>query len=194
MAKGLTDGGLILTSKPISDVVVAARNILGDYNVNPENYLEMFNLMGMGIYGFIGLNMNGVLYTNNSPFVSYDKDTGTLTLRGLKTDPLRDLLSVVFNRVDPVGTQVQAYNVPVAISDGAKVNVKGDYDISPDGYSESYDISDFGIEELVGINVNTAFYTHPKQVAYNPATKYLTVFGLKLVADDQICLVFTKRK
>jgi hypothetical protein len=75
-----TDVAPNITAIGISNIEVI-KTTVGDWNVDPVNYYEQYNVNNLGIQDFIGLCANSALYTH--PFViSYEPSTGVITLRG----------------------------------------------------------------------------------------------------------------
>ena len=56
-------------------------------------------------------------------------------------------------------------------------------------YFEIFDLSDIDIEELLGVNINSALYSHPNLISYNSTSKELTISGIVIDAYDHMAIV-----
>jgi len=183
--------GLILEVTTLRSEVLHNKVINGDYAVNPDEYTEEYSLLGIGIYNFLGLNVNGMTYLQDT-IVNYDKNTGKLKITGFIIEST-DVVSVLFNKLSSIGNSLTTVSIPV-LMDGDSVTTEGDFENDPDNYKEYYDLTGMNVYKFIGISLNIGFYCHPDSVSYNPTNKMLTVTGLKLEASDNICLMFNRRK
>jgi hypothetical protein len=188
-------GGVIFTALPINEVRYGGKTVEGtwsqDQEANETGYSESFDLKGMGIYNFIGVNVNGLTYLRGDRAI-YDKSTGMMTLRGIRTFE-GDHLTVIFNKVYENGESQVALSVPFDAKSMAP-QVMGDYLTDPSNYKETYSLADHPIKSFVGITVDTVFYCHPSAVSFNAVNKTVTVTGLKLGLGNNITLVYNTER
>jgi len=189
------NGGVVFTAFPINLVRYSSRVITGAYTGNQAedalNYSEQFDLKGMGIYNFIGVNVNGLTYLKGNKVI-YDKSKGFLTLKGLKTLDT-DRISVVYNKVYENGNAQVALSVPFDINSQIPI-VMGDYNTDPKNYKETYDFSTYIIKSFVGVTIDTIFYCHPDVISYNITNKTLTVTGIKMSAGHNVTLIYNTER
>lgn len=176
---------VIFTSFPINGIRYNERKINGDYISNPEAYSEEFDLKGIGIYKFIGLNINGLTYIQKGN-IEYDASTGILKLKGLRTIET-DKITIIFNKILLSGSDQIAVSVPFS---NKEYSVMGDYSVDPSNYKEAYSVIDYDIKSFIGITADSVLYCHPDYVVYNPTNKTFTVTGIKLSDMSNVTLVY----
>jgi len=58
-----------------------------------------------------------------------------------------------------------------------------------DSYFEIYDLSNIEVDGLLGVNINSAFYSHPNLISYNSSSKELTISGIVIDENDHMAVV-----
>jgi hypothetical protein len=183
----LATQNLVMSVKKLTAGIIATKTTIGNYDSDPNSYSEEFDVSSIGVYTLISVNVNGLNYVVNKSS-SYNQGTGKLKLYGVKTTP-NDTVCVVYNKISLDGTLQKAKSVPVTIS-GNDAVIKGDFATDPINYSETYNVASLGIQSLIGVDVNSVLYCDPDSVIYNGETKELTVKGMQLKPDYDICIIF----
>ena len=180
---------LEMMTLPLTSEYLSKRIIIGDYEADPTAYSEEYDVSNMGLYNFLGLNVNGLTYVQNN-YVKYDKNTGILA----SSIPIgtNDDVSIICNKMTAMGSQLVALSLPIVL-DGVKDFV-GDYEADPTNYEEYYDLSSLPIYNFIGININSAFYCNTNNVTYDKIAKKITIKRISLDPLDNICLVYNQQK
>lgn len=70
-------------------------DIVGDYETDQNTYFEQYDIKNANIEDFLGLNINGALYSHPN-IISYNANTGMITINKLKLEET-DAVNVIAN-------------------------------------------------------------------------------------------------
>lgn len=184
---------ILMTSFSIDNLKFSGRTIVGNINNDPENYYEEFDLLGIGIYNFLAVNINGVSYSFTSPRVRYNFSTGRLRVKGIKLRPT-DKITVLFNKIDEIGLEVKVQSLSIMATEESDDFI-GDFDEDPMGYTEYHFLpSDMRIHSLIGMTINGIFHCHTDVIRYDPIDGKIVLNTIKIRPNYDLVLLYNEFK
>lgn len=187
----MSSSGLLMSKREFTEEQISSRQKFGNFETDPENYYELINTVGFGIYNFLAININGLTYFRKDD-VEYDQSTGDIKVKRLEIKD-DDEVTAIFNRMHSNGRNIGTKSLPVSMIADEESSF-GNYEEDPENYREEYDISNLVPYNVIGINIDSVFYVHKNKLKYDRDSRKLTLKGLKLDQNSHITLIYNRQQ